>query len=119
MRPDPRKYLWDALRAAERLGRFVDGKSFADYQADELLKSAVERHFEVIGEALNQLSKVSPELAEQIPELHRIVSFRNILIHGYAMVDDALVWQVLTDKRPALDQVLQQLLADSDDEVGQ
>jgi len=47
------------------------------------------------------------------------VSFRNILIHGYAMVDDALVWQVLTDKRPALDQVLQQLLADSDDEVGQ
>ncbi|HTF47546.1 MAG TPA: HepT-like ribonuclease domain-containing protein [Pseudonocardia sp.] len=115
MRPDPRKYLWDALRAAERLGRFAHGKSFADYQADELLKSAVERQFEIIGEALNQLSKVSPELAEQVPELPRIVAFRNILIHGYAMVDDALVWQVLTDKRPVLDQALRKLLADLSD----
>jgi uncharacterized protein with HEPN domain len=115
MRPDPRKYLWDALRAAERLSRFAHGKSFADYQADELLKSAVERQFEIIGEALNQLSKLSPELAEQIPELPRIVAFRNILIHGYAMVDDALVWQVLIDKRPVLDQALRKLLADLSD----
>jgi len=115
MRPDPRKYLWDALRAGERLAKFTHDKSFADYQADELLKSAVERQFEIIGEALKQLSKVSPELAEHIPELPRIVAFRNILIHGYAMVDDALVWQVLTDKRPVLDQALRKLLADSSD----
>ena len=75
----------------------------------------MERQFEIIGEALNQLSKVSPELAEQVPELPRIVAFRNILIHGYAMVDDALVWQVLTDKRPVLDQALRKLLADLSD----
>jgi uncharacterized protein with HEPN domain len=111
MRPDPRKYLWDALQAAERLTRFAQGKSLTDYQADELLKSAVERQFEIIGEALNQLSKVSPELAEQIPELPRIVAFRNILIHGYAMVDDVLVWQILTDKQPVLDQAIRKLLA--------
>lgn len=115
MQPDPRKYLWDALRAAERLDRFAHGKSLADYQADELLKSAVERQFEIIGEALNQLSKVSPQLAEQIPELPRIVAFRNILIHGYAMVDDVLVWQILTDKRPVLDQAIRKLLAELSD----
>ena len=51
MRPDPRKYLWDALRAAERLDSFRQGKSFADYRSDDLLKSAVERQFEIIGEA--------------------------------------------------------------------
>jgi uncharacterized protein with HEPN domain len=60
---------------------------------------------------LNNLSKVSPELAVAVPDLPRIVAFRNILIHGYASVDDALVWQVLTEKRPQLEERLHQLLA--------
>ena len=50
--------------------------------------------FEILGEALNQLSHVDPDIAEEIPELPRIVAFRNILIHGYASVDDRLVWAV-------------------------
>lgn len=114
MQRDPRTYLWDALRAAELLAEFSKGKSFADYQADALLSSAVERQFEIIGEALNNLSKVDAELAAAIPELRRIVAFRNILIHGYATVDDALVWQVLTDKLPDLERKLRELLADRD-----
>ncbi|MCP2247847.1 HepT-like ribonuclease domain-containing protein [Lentzea aerocolonigenes] len=101
MRRDPRTYLWDALRAAELLAEFSSGKSFTDYLDDAMLRSAVERQFEIIGEALNNLSKVSPELAAAVPDLPRIVAFRNILIHGYASVDDALVWQVLTEKQPA------------------
>ncbi|TDD85570.1 DUF86 domain-containing protein [Saccharopolyspora karakumensis] len=64
----------------------------------------------MIGEALNQLSKADRELAEKIPDLPRIVAFRNILIHGYATVDDALVWQVLTDRLPPLSDVLRKLL---------
>ena len=48
MRPDPRKYLWDALRAAERLDTFRQGKSFADYRSDDLLKSAVERQSDIV-----------------------------------------------------------------------
>lgn len=115
MRPDPRKYLWDALQAAERLDTFRKGKSFADYQSDDLLKSAVERQFEIVGEALNQLSKTDPELATKIPDLPRIVAFRNILIHGYAMVDDAIVWQVLTDRLPELERIVSDLLAGLDD----
>ena len=110
MRRDPRAYLWDALQAAGLLEEFSHGKSFADYTADALLRSGVERQFEIIGEALNQLSKVAPDLASSIAELPRIVAFRNILIHGYAIVDDALVWQLLTDKLPALRDVLQTLL---------
>lgn len=115
MQRDPRKYLWDGLQAARRLDEFTSGKSFDDYQRDELLKSAVERQLEIIGEALNQLSKIDPDLAAKVPELPRIVAFRNILIHGYAMVDDAIVWQVLTDRLPTLTQVLQKLLADLSD----
>ena len=75
-----------------------------------MLRSAVERQFEIIGEALNQLSKVDPEVASRIPELRRIVAFRNILIHGYATVDDALVWQALVDKLPGLREALNKQL---------
>jgi uncharacterized protein with HEPN domain len=110
MRLDPRKYLWDALVACDLLQSFTAGKSYADYEADALLRSGVERQFEIIGEALNNLSKLDIELAAAIPELPRIVAFRNILIHGYATVDDALVWQVLVDKLPALQRTLRTLL---------
>jgi uncharacterized protein with HEPN domain len=112
MRRDPRAYLWDVRQATELLTSFSAGKSFADYQAEAMLRSAVERQFEIIGEALNQLSKLDPELAAEIPELGRIVAFRNILIHGYATVDDALVWQVLTEKLPALTAVVERLLTE-------
>ena len=90
MRRDPRKFLWEALRAAELVHDFAQGQSFEDYQSNAMLRSAVERQFEIIGEALNQLSKVDPEAASHIPELPRIVAFRNILIHGYATVDGRL-----------------------------
>lgn len=110
MRPDPRTYLWDALQAAELLAEFSKGKDFVAYESDAMLRSAVERQFEIIGESLNQLSKVDSALAADIPEFERIVSFRNLLIHGYATVDDALVWQVLTNKLPELDRVLRALL---------
>lgn len=110
MPPDPRKYLWDALSAAELVRDFAQGQSFADYQSNAMLRAAVERQFEIIGEALNQLSRTAPTMASRIPDLPRIVAFRNILIHGYATVDDALVWQVLVDKLPTLQQALTELL---------
>jgi uncharacterized protein with HEPN domain len=56
MRPDDRrKYLWDALTAAELLREFSAGKFVEDYQADAMLRSAVERQFEIIGEALKSI----------------------------------------------------------------
>lgn len=113
MQPDPRKYLWDALRAAGFLRQFASGKTFGEYRNDVLLRSAVERQFEIVGEALSQLAKSDANLAARVPELPRIVAFRNILIHGYATVDDTLVWQVLTDKLPQLEAALQTLLAES------
>jgi uncharacterized protein with HEPN domain len=110
MRPDPRKYLWDAVNAAELARGFARGRSFQDYVSDAMLRAAVEREFEILGEALNHLSKVAPEIASAIPELPRIVAFRNILIHGYATVDDALVWQVLKEKLPELERAIRDIL---------
>ena len=92
---DAAKYLWDARRAAERIARFTGGRDRAAYLADELLRSAVERQFEIVGEALARLRQADPVLAATIPELPRIVAFRNVLIHGYATVDNELVWGVV------------------------
>lgn len=92
------KYLWDARRAAERIARFTSGRTCDDYLGDEMLRSAVERQFEIIGEAFTGLRRVAPSLAATIPDLPRIVAFRNVLIHGYATVDSRLVWGVVEGK---------------------
>ncbi len=55
--------------------------------ASEVVHSAVERKFEIIGEALSQLSKLDLGLAQRIPNVRDIISFRNVLIHGYAVVE--------------------------------
>jgi uncharacterized protein with HEPN domain len=86
MERDPRSFLWDAHESADAMLRFVADKSVDDYLVDDMLRAAVERHFEIIGEALNRLAKVSPQLAARIPYLAYAVAFRNMLIHGYASV---------------------------------
>jgi uncharacterized protein with HEPN domain len=63
-----------------------------------MLRSAVERQFEIVGEALNRLRLADATLASRIPDLARIVAFRNVLIHGYATIDDRLVWEVATER---------------------
>lgn len=110
MRLETKKYLYDILQAAKSLEQFTSGKSFIDYQADALLRSATERQFEIIGEALRRLSKDDPACAAQIHEHQRIIAFRNILIHGYADVDDRVVWDVLQTKLPTLLREVEALL---------
>ena len=110
MQAESRKYLYDISRAAELLRRFTAGKSFADFSADELLQSAVERQFEVIGEAVNRLAQVDPETAAQISEYRRVISLRNILIHSYAQVDLRILWDVLQVNLPILERETRLLL---------
>lgn len=107
---DPRAYLWDARQAASLVVSFLDGRRWEDYEADLLLRSAVERQFQILGEALNLLRRADEGLAEQIRDLPRIVAFRNVLIHGYAAIDDRLVWEVATERVPALVAQLDDLL---------
>jgi uncharacterized protein with HEPN domain len=111
MHPDSAKLLWDAQQAVQKIKRFTADKTFAQYAVDDLLRSGVERQFEVVGEALSQLSRLDSATAAAIPDLPRIVAFRNVLIHGYANVDDRLVWGVIESSLGALHEALSLLLA--------
>ncbi|MCS7306733.1 MAG: DUF86 domain-containing protein [Thermoguttaceae bacterium] len=110
MRCETKKYLYDIQKAAENIQTFVAGKTFSDYQQDVMLRSAVERQFGIIGEALVQMTKIDLPTAAQIPEYRRIIAFRNILIHGYAEVDDRIVWDIICEKLPVLLGAVQKLL---------
>lgn len=68
MKRDPRLYLWEAREAADNIASFLHNRTLDDYLGDLVLRSAVERQFEVVGEALNQLSKAEPTLAARMPE---------------------------------------------------
>jgi len=102
MRLEAKKYLYDIRRSAELVISFTAGKDFADCEQDPLLRSAVERQFEIVGEALAELVRVDEAVAARISEYRRIIAFRNILIHGYAQVDDRLVWDIVETKLDVL-----------------
>jgi uncharacterized protein with HEPN domain len=107
---DPRKYLFDIAEACTLLQRFTAGKTLDDYVADPLLRSGVERQFEIIGEALNQALRRFPSLAARISDAEQIIAFRNRLIHGYASIADDVVWAVLEHSLPTLHAEVESLL---------
>jgi len=111
MRLESKKYLYDIARAAALAMEFVKGKNFADYTSDAMLRSAVERQLEIVGEALAQLARTDPGAAAKIGEHQRIIAFRNILIHGYADIDHRIVWNVLELKLPVVRREAEALLS--------
>ena len=102
MQRDPRAFLWDVRDAALAIQSFTTGMDAAAYAANPMAQAAVERKFEIIGEALNQLSKLDTAVAARIPDLAQIVAFRNQLIHGYATVNVSTVWNITQNAMPVL-----------------
>ncbi len=113
-------FLWDARRAAERIARFTAGKIYDDYLDDDMLRPAVERQFEIIGEAFVGLRRIDPPLAAQLPDLPKIIAPALTLprkrgregwgIHGYATIDHQIVWDAIRDDLPRLLSALDQML---------
>ncbi|WP_292366762.1 DUF86 domain-containing protein [Methanoculleus sp. UBA208] len=108
---EAQKYLYDIAGAADYIAQFTAGRSFEEYRTDPMLRSAVERQFEIIGEALNQLLRREPGLGERISNAPLIIAFRNRLIHGYASVSDEVVWGVVERYLPVLSSEVRALLA--------
>ena len=102
MQADPVVLLADIDQAGEDIEMFIEGHDTESYAADPMVQAAVERKFGIIGEAVNRLHQLHPEIAEKIPEMRKIVNFRNVLVHGYAHVVPELVWDYAQNHLPDL-----------------
>lgn len=109
---DPEVFLFDALAAAEAITRFMGGCSQGQFQSDEILRSAVERQFEIMGEALNRVLKANQAMVEFLPEARKVIAFRNVLAHGSDAVVDETVYSVATADVPLLAEQLRVHLKD-------
>lgn len=94
-------WLLDMLTATRAVQSFVAGKAFAQYEQDLLLRSAVERQVEIIGEAARGISDVFKRAHPEIP-WRPIMAQRHRLAHEYGEIDDNLIWTVATIHVPAL-----------------
>ena len=94
MKHEPETYLYDILEACTRILEFTEKLSLDEYRENALVSSAVERQFVIIGEALTRLRREFPEMIERITDVTKIIGFRNILVHGYDVIDDATVWVI-------------------------
>ena len=113
MQRDPRAFLWDVQAAAQAIVTFTRGMDAAAYSANEMAQAAVERKFEIIGEALNQLARLDGSVAARIPDVPQVVAFRNQLIHGYASVRPETVWNIAQTALPSLLLAVHALLDES------
>jgi uncharacterized protein with HEPN domain len=110
---DPEKYLFDVLDSCRFLLEFTSGRTLEDLRGDRGFRSAVERELQIIGEAVLQLSKLAPAVAERFSEHSRIIGFRHILVHGYDVLDLDLVWAVVREKLPTLRAEAEALLGET------
>ena len=111
-----RAYLWDIEQAACDILTFTRGKQLGNYESDAMLRAAVERKFEVIGEVLSQAQRFFPEITDRITNDQQIIAFRNRLVHGYATVKHALVWDIVQMNLPQLREEIAQLRREADEQ---
>jgi uncharacterized protein with HEPN domain len=95
-------YVGDIIQAIERIFSYVEDADAAAFAASNIVQDAVLHNLEVIGEAGHQIEKHFPEFAEAHPELPLKNSYqmRNIVVHGYFMVDMATIWDTIEKDLP-------------------
>jgi uncharacterized protein with HEPN domain len=102
-------YLLDMLEHARGVTRAVQGRSVADYLADEDLRLAIERRLEIIGEAAKRVTEGFQSAHPEIP-WRKIIAQRNVLAHEYGEVQAEIIWRVATGSIPSLIVVLEPLI---------
>ena len=107
---NPKAYLFDIKQACDEIADFTQGMSYEEYSGNSMVKAAAERKFLMIGEALIRLKRENPEILKTITDHEKIIGFRNVLVHGYDIIDDATVWSAVKDSMPTLRQEVESLL---------
>jgi len=110
MKRESSAFLSDIQLACASVVTFTQGFDLEMYSADALVRSAVERQLQNMGEALSQLSRQDPELAAKVPRHRKLIGFRNILVHGYAGLNDSEIWEAVKLHLPGLQAAVETLI---------
>lgn len=109
MKDEIKKLLLDIQEAANSIFEYLgDKRDFTEYSKNKMLRRAVEREFEIIGEAINLLLKIDPKIP--IQNARKIVALRNFVIHGYDQVDHTIIWGIISRDLPILKDEVSELI---------
>jgi uncharacterized protein with HEPN domain len=108
------RWLDDIVRSGAFILKVTANATFTEFDSDDLLRSGVERHFEIIGEALRRIERIDPETVARISGYRTAVGFRNRLAHRYDDIDNAQVWEIIHDTLPMLLDDAEQLLLEAE-----
>lgn|ERR1017187_764213 len=109
MEREVKKLLFDISVSAKNINDFLgEKKYYEEYKNNTLVRRAIERELEIIGEAINRLLKIKPDI--EIKVARKIVNFRNRISHGYDSIDDETVWGIIINHLPILQQDVESLL---------
>ncbi len=104
-----KKYLFDIKDSVESINQYLNNNlDFNNYKSNKMLRRAVEREYEIVGEALTRIIKIDPEI--RISSKRQIIGMRNRVIHGYDKIDDEIVWGITIKHLPVLKIEIENLL---------
>lgn len=99
MQREAKKYLYDIKSCIENIETFIgEPKMYSNFESNLMLQQAIERNIEIIGEAVNSLLKINPEIA--ITSARRMVDARNKIIHGYDEIQLVQIWNIIINHLP-------------------
>ena len=110
MQHDIRKLCFDILRAIEDIKTFTEGMEYEQYQQNRLVRLAVERDYEIIGEALKRMEIRFADDFATVANGRKIIDFRNLLAHGYDEIADEIVWAITRSDINVLKSDIEQIL---------
>jgi uncharacterized protein with HEPN domain len=101
MQLEIKKYLFDIKTSIDSINDYLgDCRDFNAYKTNKLLKRAIERELEIIGEAAGRILKINSSFP--IEDARKIVDLRNWVIHGYDIIDDVIIWGIISKQLPTL-----------------
>lgn len=100
-------------QAIERVLRYADGKSYADFLSNDMMYYAIVKNIEILGEASHMLTQ---EFRDNHPETpwRMVNGMRNYIVHEYFQVDTQVVWDVVTSDLPILQKQIERYIAEFD-----
>ena len=104
-----KKYLFDIFESIKSIESYLGNKrDFNIYLSDKMLRRAIEREFEIIGEAMSRIERINSNI--DISSKKQIISMRNRVIHGYDKIDDEIIWGIIVRHLPILKKEIEVLI---------